>query len=573
VSYVKTLGQANAGGVPLKGTGYRQIAVNADGNLYLAVVRGWPWTSLAKIAPDGRVIWETEFGGYAASIPLALADGQLYALCAAANGSQLRRFDAPSGTPDSEWGHAWTQDHPVSDGANNIAGASALVAAGAYLFVADTMTNEIRRFDCATAAEKPFVTRVEVKTPMGLAVTKKGDLLILTTNAVQAIDLEGKPLPSPSIEGLSGAQAIQVDPRSGHIYVAQGGAPGAPINQILQYDAAGKPTGVKIGRGGDFNGRWTPDAFAFSSGHADFTLDGQGGLWVNNGLGQLVHFTAGPAFKHDQVLLSLDASAIAVDNQLNVYLGLVQGGLKLSWDNQVLWTSGVRPSGDGRRFPSSPINGWPVYLGYAGVKAPVFYALHNGLAYALAPDTGEFAGKAGGPGQGGGLSRLTSSGDTLFMGFGAKDNWVVTQGAHETLADWKTWTPFMTPPPELKAGLLGVSPDKARVYLYDGKEALCLDTAGKVLWRQPSSGFAGVYVHPVAFLGDRLIFLPGADGKLVARDARTGAELAVIGDQKVGRRPAIAGFYGLAVATRDGRNYLFVAGNWQIQVFEITAGK
>jgi outer membrane protein assembly factor BamB len=572
VSYVKTLGQANAGGVPMKGTGYRQIAVDADGNLYLAVVRGWPWTSLTKLAPDGRVIWETEFGGYA-PIQLTLAEGQIYALSAGANGSQLRRFHAPSGTPDSEWGHAWTAQQPVSDGANRIASASALVAAGAYLFVADTMTNAIRRFDRATAAEKPFATRVEVKTPVGLAVFKKGVLLILTTNAVQAVDLEGQPLPSPRIEGLSGAQAIQVDPGSGHIYVAQGGVPGALINQILQYDASGKPTGVKRGRGGDFNSQWTPDAFAFSSGQADFSLDTQGGLWVNNGLGQLVHFAAGPEFKHDRVLLSLDASSIAVDNQLDVYLGFGQGGMKLSWDNQVLWTSGVRPSGDGQRFPSSPVNGWPVYLGHVGTKAPIFYDLHNGLAYALAPDTGELVGKAGGPGQGSGLSRLTSSGDTLFMGFGAKDNWTVTQGTSETLADWKTWAPFMTPPPELKARLLGVSPDKARVYLHDGQEAICLDTKGTVLWRQPSPGFAGVYVHPIALLGDRLIFLPGSDGKLVARDAGTGAELAVIGNQKVGRRPAIAGFNGLAVATRDGRDYLFVAGNCQIQVFEITAGK
>ncbi len=575
VTYVKTLGQASAGGVPLKGTGYRQVTVDAAGNLYLAVVRGWPWTSLAKIAPDGRVIWETEFGGYAASISLALADGQCYALCATASGySQLRRFDAPSGTPDSEWGHAWTQERPVSDGSTNIASASALVAAGSYLFVADTTANEIRRFERATATEKPFAARVEVKAPMGLAVSKKGCLLVLTANAVQAIDLDGKAMPSPRLEGLSGGQALQVDARSGYIYVAQGGAPGALINQIWQYDASGKPTGVKLGRGGDFNGRWTPEAFAFSSGQADFALDAQGGLWVNSGLGQLVHFAAaGPAFKQDQVLLSLDASSIAVDNQLNVYLGLVQGGLKLSWDNQVLWTCGVRPSGDAQRFPGSPLSGWPVYLGYAGVRKPVFYSLHNGIAYALAPDTGELTGKAGGPGQNGGLPRLTSAGDTLYMGFGAKGNFNVTQGTHETLADWKNWKPFFTPPAELKGVLLGVSPDQTRVYLYNGKEAICFDTAGKLLWRQPSSAFSGVYVHPVAFLGDRLICLAGADGRLVARDAVTGAELAVIGDQKIGRRPALAGFSGLAVASRDGRDYLFVAGNWQVQVFEIAAGK
>jgi hypothetical protein len=567
-TFVKTLGQANAGGIPMKGTGYRQVAVDADGNLYLAVVRGWPWTSLTKIAPDGRVIWETEFGGYAASIPLALADGQLYACRWNPNEFNMSRLDPASGKLDPGWGFSWTEAKPDAKIARKLESVSAMVAAGTYLFVADTAGHEIRRLDRATATEKPFASRVMAVEPISLAVAGNGNLLVLTAESVLELDPDGKPVHVPLIDGLSAAQTLQVDSQSGNIFVAQGGLPGGLVNQILQYDAAGKPTGVVLGRGGDFNGLWATDVFAFSSGHADFTLDGQGGLWVNNGLGQLVHFAAGPEFKNDRVLLSLDASAIAVDNQLNVYLGLVQGGLKLSWDNHVLWTSGVRPSGDGQRFPSCPVNGWPVYLGYAGAKPPVFFATHNGIAYALATDTGELVGKPGGPGQNGGLPRLTSAGETLYMGFGAKDNWIVTQGTHETLADWKNWKPFMTPPAELKATLLGVSPDKARVYFYDGKEALCLDTAGQVLWRQPSPAFS--YVQPVAFLGDRVIFLPGMGGKLVARDAKSGAELAVIGDQAEGGRTAIAGFAGLAVASRDGKDYLFVAGNWQIQVFEIT---
>jgi outer membrane protein assembly factor BamB len=567
-TYVKTLGQAGVSGLSLKGTGYRQVAVDAEGNLYFAVVRGWPALALVKVAADGKVIWETEFGAAARIIPVALVEGQLYACRWNPNEFNLSRLDPASGKIDPGWGFSRTEAKPDAKIARKFESVSAMVAAGAYLFVADTAGNEIRRLDRATATEKPFAARLMVVDPISLAVAGNGNLLVLTPESVLELDSEGKPVRVPLIEGLSAAQTIQVDSRSGLIYIAQGGVPGGLVNQILQYDAAGKPTGVAIGRGGEFNGKWVPDVFAFSSGYADFTLDGQGGLWVNNGLGQLAHFAAGPEFKNDRVLLSLDASAIAVDNQLNVYLGLVQGGLKLSWDNQVLWTSGVRPSGDGQRFPSCPVNGWPVYLGYAGVKAPVFYATHNGIAYALAPDTGELVGKPGGPGQNGGLPRLTSAGDTLYMGFGAKDNWIVTQGTHETLADWKNWKSFMTPPAELKATLLGVSPDKARVYFYDGKEALCLDTAGKVLWRQPSPAIS--YVQPVAFLGDRVIFLSGIGGKLVARDAKSGAELAVIGDKAEGGRPAIAGFAGLAVASRDGKDYLFVAGNWQIQVFEIT---
>ena len=89
----------------------------------------------------------------------------------------------------------------------------------------------------------------------------------------------------------------------------------------------------------------------------------------------------------------------------------------------------------------------------------------------------------------------------------------------------------------------------------------------------PSVGFSGTYVHPFAILANSIVFLAGADGKLVARDAKTGTELAVIGDKKEGLRPAISGFSGLAVASKDGKNYLFVAANLQIQVFEITAGE
>ena len=49
--------------------------------------------------------------------------------------------------------------------------------------------------------------------------------------------------------------------------------------------------------------------------------------------------------------------------------------------------------------------------------------------------------------------------------------------------------------------------------------------------------------------------------------------LDVIGDKSVDGRPAVGRVSGLAVASKDGRNYLFVASNWQIQVFEITVGR
>lgn len=565
--YLKTLGQANPDGVPLKGTGLRQVLPDGEGNLYLAVVRGSPWTSLAKVTPAGSVLWETDFAGYAPKIPLALSDGRLYAVSLGANYNWFRRVDPVTGKIDPAWG--WGENAPPPAGFRPLQCAAAMVAAGPYLYIADTLGHEIRRFDRATAAEKPFAARLMVVEPIGLALAGEDRLLVLTPRSVLEVDLDGKPLRVPLIDRLPGAQALQADAATGTVYVALGGEPGKLVNEIRQYDAEGRPTGVRLGRGGDFNGKWTPDAFAFSAGQADFALDARGGLWVNTGLGQLVHYTAVPALENDRILMSTDASSIAVDGNLDVYLGVTQGEMKLSWENRVLWTCGIRPTGDGKRYPGSPIFGWPVYLAGIVGSDPAVHLLHDGHAFALSAGTGELAGAVVGPGQDNTFAnRIAVVGGAIYMGFGESRKWEVTRGTWETLADWKKWDVAFTPPAGIKAGLLGMSPDGKRVYLSDGRQAYALDLAGKFLWQQPTCGYPGVFVQPFAMLGDAVVFLADGNGRLVARDAATGELLAMIGD-----RPAINGVSGLAVAAKEGKTFLFVATGWGVRVYQIAVGR
>ena len=67
LTYVKTLGQSNVKGSPLRTAGSR-ISVDQDGNLYLCGITNGPWNTLFKLAPDGRVVWECPCSGYARTV-------------------------------------------------------------------------------------------------------------------------------------------------------------------------------------------------------------------------------------------------------------------------------------------------------------------------------------------------------------------------------------------------------------------------------------------------------------------------------------------------------------------------
>ena len=82
---------------------------------------------------------------------------------------------------------------------------------------------------------------------------------------------------APFIGNLRNARAIAFD-AEGRLYVGLR----EPDNQVLIFDAEGKPAGKPLGRPGGRRllGRWTPDGMAFI---ASLTVDAQGKLWVAEG--------------------------------------------------------------------------------------------------------------------------------------------------------------------------------------------------------------------------------------------------------------------------------------------------
>lgn len=567
VTYVKTLGQTNATGEPLKGTGRRQLAVDGQGNVIVTSISGHPWTAMQKIGPNGRVIWEASCGGYA-DLPVTVADDFVYAVSPA---FALRRYALATGKMDDAWGYTWAHDKPEIRGVRKFETASGIVVTMKYVFVSDKKLKTIRRFDRETSAEKPLTGLPTLDEPLDLAVAKNGNVLVLTDKAVLEIDLDGKAIHNPLITGLVGAQGMEVDPFTGEIFLSLGGVAGKLINQIWQYSPEGKPTGAKLGREGDFNGLWKPEVFAFSTGHADFTLDPSAGIWVNNGLGQLVHFSSAPEFRHDRTFSACPDHAydVAADSDLNVYVTQGQGQFKMSWNGDVLWTSHLWAGGDPKLYAGSPIYGWPVYIGYVGKKAPLFYGMHSHTIYTLAPETGQLQGQVH-RSEFQYLMHIAANGDQLLAGGGDKDLWKIVTTTHEALPKW---TPFLTPPAVFKGTLFGVSPDKQRVYLWSDNRIICMDSHGKGLWYAACPASYGRYVQPVAFLGDDVMFVTGEEYELVARDARTGKKIAIVAEKEERGRPAVSRLRGVATASKDGENYLFVLCNYQIQVFEISLRK
>ena len=569
VAYVKTLGQTNPLGEPLKGTGRRQVAVDTQGNLIVTVGIGHPWTAITKVGPNGRVIWETDCGGYG-NLPVVVADDFVYAV---SSEILLRRYSLATGKLDETWGYQWVPDKPDIRGVRKFETASGMVASAKYLYISDSKAKSIRRFDRLTSAEKPLSLATLSDEPLDLAIAKDGNLLVLTSKGVVEIDPDGKVLRNPLITGMIGPQGIDVDSFTGEIYISLGGTPAKPVNQIWQYTADGKATGVKLGRGGDFNGRWTPDTFAFATGAADFTLDASGGVWVNTGLGQLTHFTAAPDFRHVQTLVATPekASDVAADADLNVYVAVGLGQLKMNWNGDIQWSCHLQPGGDPERYPGSPGAGWPIYIAYAGHKSPIFYLMDGRSYYSLSPETGQLVGSVMSVRSNlDAVSRMTSTGDLLYCGGGGeKDAWKIVTASHKGTANW---TPFLTPPSPLQGALMGVSRDQQRTYLWHKDRVQCIDSKGKG-WQAASPGAYARNVQPVAFLDDDVIFLNGDDHAVVARDARTGQLLGTIGNKEVAGRPAISRVNGLAVASKEGSNYLFILCNHQIQVFEVTFRK
>jgi DNA-binding beta-propeller fold protein YncE len=557
VSYVKTLGQTNVKGQPFKSPGAR-ISLDKDGNLYLCGMVDSSWSMLMKLAPDGRVIWETPCSG--GLIPTAVDASHVYV----ARSAVLRRFTLASGRMDYEWGYGnvrWGGAGQVPDeGGIKFKDVRSLLVSDSCIYVVDRGINEVKRLDKATGSEKPFGKRLEMVAPIDIAMTEKGGFLVLAGESVFEVDAEGNPSKAPIIEGLSGAVAVDVNPADGNIYVALGGAKDKPLNTINEYGADGKPTGVTIGHGGGFSGPWSADHFAFASGRGDIAVDSKGGVWVGIAevrappvLPMIVHFDS--QRKLDKILMGVKGSGLAVDPDLNVYVG---GTCKITWDNQVAWTSGLTWFDDVKQYPVLGSPGWWFTVAYADSSKVVVFNPAGKNVMALSPANGTLLG---------GFHSVKF--DNAYLSFFSigKCVFYVTDGGVwkldvETLAKPEL---FFKPPEGVKIGIngLAVSADGGMVYCSIGEKIVCFARKdGAKLWEEAGA-------PPMALMKNILWVRPGSRKPgLLALDTSTGKALGQFSDKESDGRLAISPS-AIAVGSKDGRDYLFVAGEAQVQVLEV----
>ncbi|MEI7437401.1 MAG: hypothetical protein WCL16_11430, partial [bacterium] len=533
VSYVKTLGQTNVKGQPFRTAGSR-ISVDKDANLYLCGMVTSPWNALVKLAPDGRIIWQSNCGGYY-NIATAIDGEHVYV----ATANLLRRFTVAGGTMDAAWGFGNVNWGPgaveTMTGFPRLAGPRSLIVSGSYLYVVDTGRDELLRVDKATGKEHPFNSRLMVLALVDIAKAKNGNLLLLTGESVFEVDAEGNPGKGPLIDGFAGAVAIDVEPGEGKIYIAIGGVGGDLVNTINEYSAAGKPTGVKIGRGGGYSGAWAADQLAFAAGRGDIVVDPTGGIWVGNDgrsvLPTLLHFDRNR--KPDGLLMGLNGNGLVVDSDLNVTVG---GSCKLSWDNKPLWTSGLVTFGDLKQYPTVGPDNWWFTVAYADLSAVVVFNPAAQTVMALSATTGALL---NGPYKAIPALAFCSAGKSVFY---------VKEGGIEKLdvAALDKPTAFFKPSDGAKFidSALAVSADYERIYGQVGDKITCYRKDGAKLWEVAAK-------LPMALMKSVLwVSLDG--GGVLALDAGTGQSLGVLGNKAVdGRLPVSPA--SLAVGAKDGK--------------------
>ncbi len=551
VNYVKTLGQTNVKGMPFRTAGGR-ISVDKHGNLYLCGMVNAPWNALIKLAPDGRVIWESPCSGYNATAT-AVDEDYVYVVAP----KLLRRFTKAGGKMDSTWGFentAWGGGMAEPGiGFPSLSSPKALIASGSHLYVVDSGRDELLRLEKATGKEHPFNSRLMVVAPVDIANAKNGNLLLLTGESVFEIDAEGNPGKGPIIDGFAGAAAIDVDPVEGKIYIAIGGADGDLVNTINEYTADGKPTGVKIGRGGEFSGMWAPDQFAFAAGLNDIAIDPAGGLWVSNAgrgvLPTLVHFDR--SRRQDGLVMGVNAQGLAVCPDLSVIAG---GTCKISWDNRPLWTSGLVTFGDQKQYPALGPENWTYRAAYADASIAVIFGYGSWTVHSQSSSTGALL---HGPYPVAPATEFCSAGKAVFY---------VKDGVVERLDVAALDKPqsFFRPPEGVKIDNRGlaVSEDLHRVCLCEGDKVVGYRTDGAKLWAVAAR-------PPMTMMKNTLWATPAAGIGVLALDAMTGQSLGVFGEKESGGRLPLTPTC-LAVGSKDGNTYLFVGGNSQIQVFEAT---
>jgi outer membrane protein assembly factor BamB len=555
--YVKTLGQSNATGKFAFVTSGGRIAVDEAGNIYFGTPGGGSY--LQKVTPQGEILWQFMYNtpGFQGT---AVDEQYLYACGSGYYGyRQLMRIARETGQQAPGWQYQWKDKTTPENGVRPLSLPLAVAVDDQYLYVADSGGDEVRRFDKSSGAEVPFPQRLLLVSPLDLALTPQGTLLILTKSTVIEVSKDGAPLRVPVIKGLRAPASLDVDRTSGAVYVAEGGDNAELINRIRVFDPNGQLVN-EIGIGGEFSGRWHPQSFSFTSG-GDVTLDGKGGFWVN-AFG--ARFDRSPLLTHfpnttmlpqpDRILYGTVDSGIAVDGDLSIYLG---GVMKRSWDDQLLWTSGLVAVDTAGLFPTTPPTapGWELLPVYSDGKTTIIVSPQTAYFYQVNARNGAYTGKA------------------ITVGGGVPGGWCVVgnelffvngNGVQRTSLDLAAPQPFLKLPATAAPanGALAVSADRQRVYLSDKGEIACYGRDGAQLWKAP--GTLGVLWKGVLFVTN------STDAGVVARDAQSGAQIAVFGDKAEGERPPLTNIHGMAVGSKAGAEYLFVLANAGVLVFRIS---
>lgn len=525
VEYLKTVGQNNKGGGAIPTLGGK-ISVDETGNIYCGTPGGA--SSIIKITPTGRVIWNG-FHNVPGFQGTTIDDKYLYTCGAGYYGlRQVQRWDKSSGKKAEGWQHQWAKNEP-SKGVRSIGMPIALAVDDNYLYIIDSKGDEVRRLDKKTGKEAPFGKRIMVYKPIDITLSQSKNILILTKHTLLEIDSNGKPLRVPLVDGLKQAVSVDVNPLDGNIYIAEGGNESDLINRVLIFDKHGKKTGRHIGVGGNYQGKWSPETFAFSAGTGDIAFDKNGGLWVNpgwsgklNGLKVLSFFDK--TGKYEKSIISAKSKMAVSDGDLNLYLG---GQLKFSNTGNVDWTSGLIKSGNGKDYPYVLAN-WPIKPSFVDGKL-ILFVIPNGNIFSLDPKTGKSTGEKYSYQRNG---ILFSNNKNLFI---IKNNTVYSLDGD--LKNEKKV--FSIPKLDIKE-LNSADIDNKLQYIYclykKGKKQTirCYQVAdGKLCWEKPSGG--GVIVCN----GFLVTNLPtGRYGKRVM-DATTGETLMDIDHQKTtsGRSP------------------------------------
>ncbi len=554
-TFVKTLGQSSADSKFAFTTAGGRIAVDEAGNAYFGTPGGSSY--LQRISPQGKILWQ-----FMHNVPgfqgTAVDEKYLYTCGSGYYGRiQLQRWLKEGGEAAPGWQYDWENSSKEINGIASPKFPTALAVDDKYLFVADSLGNEIRRFDKASGAEAPFKNRLLVVAPTDLALTPKGSLLILTESAVVEVDRDGTALKVPVVARLFGPTAIDVSRKTGNLYIAEGGSPQELVNRVRVYSPEGKML-QEIGIGGDFNGKWHPLSFAFSSGAGDITLDANDGLWIN-AYGHRMFFS--PLLTHlnaagqaDLTLRGTLATGLTVDPNLDVYAG---SNIKMSWDDKLLWTSGLIAEGPAKLFPTT-LTTWMMLPAWSDGKTAIIANVHYSYFYQVNAKNGATLGKtlpAGVPN----IAGVCTVGRDIF--YTGKPNTIL-----KTSVDLEAPQTFMTLPEGAvpTTGAIAVSPDQQLIYLGNGADTGCYRRNGTEVWRTKAA---------MGTLFKGVLFVVNPDGAGVAAlDAATGKKIGTLGDKEEDGRTPFYNFTGIATASKDGTDYLFINTNARVLVYRIAIG-